>query len=107
MWCVLTWSLFVVAEAGYAHVVLPHPRHPAATAAAAVVAPAAAATAAALYLNKENMLLFSMPGAAKTLWSSVVVCGRLWAIAWFDQIRYDLPHKESDPTPPLHCIYTV
>ena len=71
MWCVLTWSLFVVAEAGYAHVVLPHPRHPAATAAAAVVAPAAAATAAALYLNKENMLLFSMPGAAKTLWSSV------------------------------------
>ena len=69
MWCVLTWSLFVVAEAGYAHVVLPHPRHPAAT--AAVAAPAAAATAAALYLNKENMLLFSMPGAAKTLWLSV------------------------------------
>ena len=75
MWCVLTWSLFVVAEAGYAHVVLPHPRHPAATAAAAVVAPAAvaaaAAAAAALYLNKKNMLLFSMPGAAKTLWLSV------------------------------------
>ena len=41
----------------------------------AVAAPAAAATAAALYLNKENMLLFSMPGAAKTLWLSVVVCG--------------------------------
>ena len=80
--CVLTWSLFVVAEAGYAHVVLPHPRHPAAT--AAVAAPAAAATAAALYLNKENMLLFSTvcPELPKR-------CGRLWSSVGYRRVRSD------------------
>ena len=50
----------------------------------AVAAPAAAATAAALYLNKENMLLFSTvcPELPKR-------CGRLWSSVGYRRVRSD------------------